>query len=288
MANNIVKSVNWEALLDAVYKQEAKTSGLDSGPAIVQAGANAGEFKIAKIDMQGLGDYDRSHGYTHGDVSLTWGTYAHNFERGRMFVVDDMDDEESQRMTFANLAGEFIRTKVVPELDAFRFATYAAKAGTKTGAALTTGEQYIAAIRAASTVMDDAEVTAEGRILYITSTGKGLIDDLDTTKSKMVMSKFAQIIEVPVSRFYTAIEQLDGKTAGEEAGGYKKATGAKDINFLIVEPSALIQATKHVKPKIVDPDMNQDADAWKFGYRNYGIADVHDNKLNGVLVHHSA
>jgi hypothetical protein len=91
---------------------------------------------------------------------------------------------------------------------------------------------------------------------------------------------------VPQTRFYTAIEQKDGKTSGEEAGGYAKATGAKDINFMIIHPTATIQYQKHVAPKIITPEANQDADAWKFGYRNVGIADLFENKLAGVYLHH--
>lgn len=38
-----------------------------------------------------------------------------------MFTVDNMDNAET-----AGLASEFIRTKVAPEVDAFRFASYGA------------------------------------------------------------------------------------------------------------------------------------------------------------------
>lgn len=135
------------------------------------------------------------------------------------------------------LSGEFIRTKVVPEIDAFRFATYASKSGvTVVNEDLSTGEAVIKALRTASTKMDEEEVTSEGRVLFITPTLKGLVDDLDTTKSKAVMDKFAAVIEVPQSRFYSAIELNDGKSSDEEKGGYKKASDAKDLNiFMIID-----------------------------------------------------
>ena len=85
--------------------------------------------------------------------------------------------------------------------------------------------------------------------------------------------------------FRSAIELKDGKTGGEEKGGYKKAEGGKDLNFMIIEPSALLQFPKHVVPKIVTPEQNQSADAWKFGYRNYGLADVYENKVAGIYAH---
>ena len=99
------------------------------------------------------------------------------------------------------------------------------------------------------------------------------------------MNRFAGVISVPQSRFYTAIEQYDGTTGGETAGGYAKASGGVNINFMIVHKPAVIQFDKHVAPKVVTPEQNQDADAWKFGYRNVGIAEVYENKVAGVYLH---
>lgn len=288
MANTITLAKKYVPLLDEVYKKVALTSILDSDASLAREGANTNEIIIPKIDMDGLGDYDRNSGYVNGDVTLTWETVKFNYERGRMFNVDAMDNEESVGLAFGKLSGEFIRTKVVPEIDAFRFATYASKSGvTVVNEGLSTGEAVIKALRTASTKMDE-EVTSEGRILFITPTLKGLVDDLDTTKSKAVMDKFAAVIEVPQSRFYSAIELNDGKSGGEEKGGYKKASDAKDLNFMIIEPSALLQFPKHVVPKIVTPEQNQSADAWKFGYRNYGLADVYENKTAGIYAHTKA
>lgn len=285
MANAITLAKKYVPLLDEVYKKAALTSILDSDASLAKEGANTNEIIIPKISMDGLGDYDRNSGYVDGDVTLTWETVKFNYERGRMFTVDAMDNEESVGLAFGRLAGEFLRVKVVPEIDAFRFATYAGISGaTVVAENLTTGEEVIKALRTASTKMDEAEVTAESRILFITPTLKGLIDDLDTTKSKEVLKKFAALVEVPQSRFYSAIELNDGKTGGQESGGYKKASEAKDLNFMIIEKSAVLQFPKHVVPKIVTPEQNQSADAWKFGYRNYGLADAYENKVNGIYV----
>ena len=81
------------------------------------------------LSMQGLGDYSRNEGYVKGDVTLTNETVKCNFDRGRMFNVDTMDNLETAGIAFGQLAGEFIRTKVAPEEDAFRFAQYAGKTG---------------------------------------------------------------------------------------------------------------------------------------------------------------
>ena len=289
MANNIALAKVYTNLLDEVYQQSALTAVLESDATLARQGANANEIVIPKLSMDGLADYNRNSGYVNGDVELTWETAKFNYERGRAFTVDDMDNEETQNIAFGRLAGEFIRTKVVPELDAFRFATYASTvgAGTATGA-LATGADVIAALRTATSAMDEAEVPMEDRHLFITPTLLGLVEDMDTNKSKEVLARFASITKVPQTRFYSAIELLDGKTGGEEKGGFKKASGATELNFEIIHKPATLQFTKHAVPKIIAPAQNPDADAWKYGYRNYGLCDTYENKAAGIYVHKKA
>ena len=286
MANSIQLAKVYTNLLDEVYRQSALTAVLESDASLARQGANANEIIIPKLSMDGLADYSRNSGYVNGDVTLNWETVQFNYERGRMFSVDNMDNEETQNIAFGRLAGEFIRTKVVPELDAFRFAKYAATtgAGVATGA-LATGAEVIAALRTATSAMDEAEVPMEDRHLFITPTLLGLVEDMDTTKSKEVLSRFASITKVPQTRFYSAIELLDGKTVGEEKGGYKKADGGVELNFEIIHKPATLQFTKHAVPKVISPELNQDADAWKYGYRNYGLCDTYENKTAGIYVH---
>lgn len=287
--NNIALFKKYIPLLDEVYKLASLTADLDGAPELVQQGANANELIIPKIKMDGLADYSRNGGYVDGDVTLENETVKCNFDRGRMFTVDTLDNAETAGLAFGRLAGAFIREKVVPELDAFRFACYAAVPNISTAAgAISTGEEAIAALRAATTKMNDDEVPYEDRLLYITPVLKGLIDDLDTTKSKEVLKKFSKVIEVPQSRFYTAIEQRDGKTEGETAGGYVKAADAAEINFMIIHKAAVIQFTKHLNNKVISPEQNQSSDGWKFGYRNVGIAEAYENKAAGIFVHRKA
>lgn len=291
MANAIALAKTYVPILDAVYKEASLTSVLDGNPELVRQGANANEMIIPKMSMQGLADYSRNGGYVTGDVTMTNETVTCNFDRGRMFNVDTMDDLETAGIAFGGLAGEFIRTRVVPELDAFRFASYAGATGISkpsAGATLATGADVIAALRTAITKMDEDEVPYTDRYLFITPTLMGMVEDLDTTKSREVLARFANRVLVPQTRFYTAIEQKDGTTSGEEAGGYAKATAGLDINFMIIHKPAVIQFEKHVAPKIITPEQNQSADGYKFGYRNVGIADVYDNKVAGIYLHHKA
>ena len=301
MANSIELFKKYVPLLDEVYKLSSLTSDLDGAPELARQGQNANELVIPKIDMSGLANYSRNGGYVDGDVTFTNETVKCNFDRGRKFTVDTLDNLETAMMAFGRLASEFIRTKVTPEIDAFRFATYASISGigTTAGAALSTGANVITALRDAVNTMDEAEVPPTERYLYITPTLLGLVRDLDTSKSKEVLDGFAKIVKVPQSRFYTAIKQLSGKvetisggsssnTDDQTAGGYKKADSAKNINFMIIHKPAVIQYQKHDAPKVFTPEQNQDSDGWIFGYRNVGIADVYENKVAGIYLHKAA
>lgn len=286
MSNTIELAKSFVPKLDECYRLASLTSVLDGAPELAKQGANANELIIPMMSMDGLADYSRNGGYVQGGVTMTNETVKCNFDRGRRFDVDVMDDLETAGLAFGRLSAQFIRDKVVPELDAFRFASYCGISGvTKKEETLADGAATVAALSAAVTAMDDEEVTATGRYLFITPTLLQGINDMDTTKSKKVLEGFEQVIKVPQRRFYTAIKQLSGKT-GEEAGGYTKAAGAANINFAIVQKDALIQYTKHAAPKIIAPENNPDADAYVFGYRMVGIAKAYKNMLSGMYFSH--
>ena len=260
--NNIEISTIYLPKLDQVYKNEAKTSILDGDETTVQKGLN-GEIKVAKLDMDGLGDFDRSSGYTKGSTKFVWETVKYDKERSQDLRIDRLDNQEALGLPFAKLSSEFVRTKVIPETDAARIAKIAS---------------VVTALRACTNKMDEDEVSTENRILFITPTLKGMIDDLDTNKSKKVLERFSTVIEVPQTRMYTAVTLNDGK----KNYGYKKAEGANDINFLCVEKSAAVTAMDQFI-KYFTPDEDQIADDNVFKYRNNNLyGHVYENKLAGV------
>lgn len=288
MANSIALVKKYVDKLDDVYKLASLTDVLESDASTVRQGTNTNEICIPKIDMDGLADYSRSGGYVDGDDKLTWETVKFDYDRGRAFSVDAMDDEETIGISFGMLSSRFVRNKVVPEMDAYRFAKYAGKSGiTVKSEALTTGDGVCSAITTANNVLDEAEVDSENRILFITPTLHNAIIALDTYKSKAMLEGFSAVVKVPQTRFYTTIDLLDGKTEGEEIGGYKKATAGKNINFMIIDKSAVLQFTKHIVNKVIAPEDNQTADAWKFFYRAYGLTDVYENRVKGIYCSHS-
>lgn len=297
MANSIALAKNYVELLDEVYKSASLTSVLDSDPATARAGVNANEIMIPKLSMDGLAEYSRNDGYIKGDVSLEWETVKFNYDRGRLFEVDSMDDEETIKLAFGRLAAEFIRTKVVPEDDAFTFATLAGISGISkvtAGATLSDGADVMDAIKAGLDEMDEDEVPQENRYLFITPTNLSAVKAMDTTKSRELLDGFTQIVKVPQSRFYTAIDLYDGvdhsgsSGADESIGGYVKASTGKDINFMIIHKPAVMKYWKHTASNIITPEANQRSDGYIQKYRKYGLVDAYDNKLAGIYLHHKA
>ena len=282
--------------LDQVYAYASRSAILDTAGDLVKETADAKTVLIAKTSMQGLGDYNRNgeKGFVNGDVSLTWESKTFTQDRGRSFQIDAMDDLETLGTAFGTLASEFLRTKAVPEVDAYRFDAYAQNSGYDVTGALTK-DNIVEAIDTAMTEMKENEVDLTGAVLFITPTLYGAVKASDKftrplTPAENPNRNFGMydellVVEVPQTRFYKGIDINDGTTGGQEAGGYAKAADGADINFMIVAPSAVVQLTKHAKMRVFDPDTNQAADAYKVDYRIYHDAWVLENKVKGIYAH---
>lgn len=288
--NNIVLAKGYTDLLDEVYRGASVTADLTSDPSLIRQGANVNELLYPQIDVTGLGDYDRNSGYTNGAVNVQWKTAVFNYDRGTKISVDTMDNQETFDIAFGAVGAALQREKVAPEADAFTFAALAGTAGISiaTPATFTSAEEFLAALLIAKNKMDEDEVPEEGRILYATPTLLNGVMALDTTKSREVLNSFSIRKKVPQSRFYTAIDLLDGKTAGEELGHYRKAESGKDINFMIVHKPAVLKWDKHTVSDVIAPANNPNSDAFISKYRKYGIVDVYKNKVAGIYLSHKA
>lgn len=295
MANSIDLAEKFLAVLDRIYKAASLTSRLDSptDPTATFEGANV--VKVMKTSVVGLGTYSRATGYPKGDVTITWEALTLAASRGREFSIDRMDNEETLGQAFGTLADEFMRTQAVPEIDAYRFAKYASWSGISTVAGATLDSTTVlAAIDAGHAQMDADEVPQEGRLVYVSNTVGGFVKAAVTrilgneasVDRRVLTLDGSPIIPVPQGRFKTAIDLDAGATTS--AGGYAAAAGAKDINFMIIYPPAVLQAVKHEKMKIFDPDVNQAKDAWLAQYRIYHDAFLYDNKVDGVYLHKKA
>lgn len=286
-SNAIALAKNYISILDEVYKNASVTADLTSDASMMRESANVNEVLYPQIEVGGLGDYDRNSGYTSAGVKLGWKTAKFNYDRGAKLEVDVMDNQESMNLAFTRAGAELQRTRVAPEADAFTFATICGFEGiTLKEEAFANAVDFLSALIEAKNTMDEDEVPEEGRILYTTPTLLNGVMALDTTKSREILSAFTVKKKVPQSRFYTAIDLLDGKSPSEEAGHYKKAAGAKDVNFMIIHRPAIIKFDKHVASDVIPASLNADADGDILKYRKYGLVDYCKNKAAGFYVFH--
>ena len=299
MANTINLITKYVPLLDEVYKVASRTSILDAPADLVRETESAKTVLIAKMVLDGLADYSRNGGFVGGDATLTWQSHTFSMDRGRSFSIDAMDNQETADIAFGRLAGEFQRTYAVPEIDAYRFANMAANAGTKVNADLASTTAVIA-IDVAGSTMDNAEVPMDGRVLFVSPTVYNFIKQSDqferqiqTTGQDGIDRTFDMfdgmtVIKVPQTRFYTVFGFNDGTTVGQEGGGFAPAVGGHALNFMVVHPSAVASIVKHAKVRVFTPDVNQEADAWKYDYRIYYDLFVLENKVDGIYAHTEA
>ena len=262
------------------------------------------EIKVPKMSVDGLGDYNRSDagaGYTLGAVNLTYQTLTMTQDRGRKFQLDAMDvDETNFVATATSVMNVFQEEKVVPEIDAYRLSKLATIAMAVpsdanveygyTPAAATVlakikagikvirekGYQGQLVIHANYDVVNELELALSGKIANTTFAVGGINTQVPSVDQ-------CPIIATPQNRMYSAITLHDGVTGGQTAGGYVKASGAKDVNFLIVASNVPIAVTKQDKMRVFSPDVNQEANAWAMDYRRYHDLFVLDNKKDLVF-----
>lgn len=296
MANVLEYAKMFQQELDKQVVAQATSGWMEANAGMVKYnGGN--EVKIPKIAMDGMGNYDRTNGFVDGSVTLQYETKTMTQDRGRTFQLDRMDvDETNFVATAAAVMGEFQRTKVIPEIDAYRYSSIASQAIAKSVAVggYTASESDILKklkydIAAIYDVAGEIPlvIMLSGAIAQILDTSTELSKQLSvidftqgtlTTKVKGIDD--TPIIKVPSARMKTSYVFNDGKTAGQTAGGITPAAGAKNINWIICPRTAPKAISKTDKIRIFEPDTNQKADAWKIDYRKYHDLWILDNQFD--------
>ena len=294
MANSIDLVTTFLALIDETYKEESITASMDAPTQISAEFDGTATIKVMKLSMVGLGTYSRTTGYPAGDVTATWEAMTLAASRGRAFSLDRMDNDESLGLVLGNVIRMWMREKVAPEIDAYRFAKFAGTSGISTAseAALTTAAAVLAAVDVASAQLDADEVPAEGRKLFISGAIRQLLSaSLTRTLAtetgvdrRLKELDGIEIIPVPQARFYTQVTLDAGATSS--AGGYtKSASTGRDINVILLHPSSMLPATKLNQVKYFSPEVNQTSDGHLWQYRLYHDAFLYENKVDGVYLH---
>jgi hypothetical protein len=304
MANVIELVTKMLPMLDEQYAAQSVTSFLDTSGEFVQMTSNAKRIKVAKMRVDGLADYSRSNGFVKGSTDLVWEEREFTQDRGRALQVDVMDNEESFGLAFGRLAGEFQRTQVIPEIDAYRLSTYYKNAGHKSTVAITSTAGVLDYLDEVIATMNDLEIPDDGgRVAFVSSQVYNAIkndptlerylswDSVGNLNKRVASYNGIRFVEVPQRRFYTDIELLTA-TADSTVGGYKPTADAKSIGILVLHPSSIIQISKRRISRIWAPTkdladgtdgVNPDADAWKFDYRTYHDVWVLDNQQQTIF-----
>lgn len=299
MAINTIEAA--KIFMQALDRQmiEGATSGWMEQNAGQVKYSGGSEVKIPTISTSGLADYDRDNGYNQGAVSLSYQTKTLTMDRGRQFLLDAMEVDESNFVaSAAAVMSEFQRTQIIPEVDAYRYSKIYALAKTANGRIYTPAASTILSTLTAdmSTVKD---ITGDDDLViimpYIVS---DMLDNNEKISKYINVGSFTQgkidvevktfngtpIIRVPSARMKTEYTFNDGKTSGQTNGGFTPTSTAAQINWIITPRTAPIAVSKTDNFKIFEPAVNQKADAWLVQCRKYHDLWIKNNALKGVRV----
>jgi hypothetical protein len=296
MANSYDATTVFTRLMDAVYQVQSLTARMDAPTAPAPQFDGTAIVKVMKLSTVGLGNYNRTTGYPSGDVTAAWETLTLAIDRARSFSVDRADNEEQFGMLVGALVNALMTEQVAPEFDAYRFAKFAGWTGIQAATPATLAKNTVLdALDAAKKALNTKKVPASGRLLYVSdevmSYLEGSVTRVLTTENgvdrRVTSFDGMPVIMVPQDRFYTKIDLVAG-TNSNEGGFIKNVATGKDINFMMLHPSAVLQAKKLDITKYFPPEVNQITDGHLWQYRLYHDAFLYDNKKEGVYLHNKA
>lgn len=301
--NSINFATKFATELDKMLVQKSQAAILENkGMAAKFVGAH--DVKVPTVGFVGLGDYNKDTGFAQGAVSVTQQIFTLTQDRARSFSIDREDMDETGIATLAaQVMSEFVRTQVAPEVDAYTFSTIASKAiAANQTVALGAGETleqnvYKLVSDAIRNVNDAIGFTDEDIILYLNPAVYAAlmatpeinrhirIDEFKRGEISTKVSKIDNAIIIPVSdvRMKTEYEFDSGETASE--GGFTAAEGADSIGIIAMPKNAAMLVKKTEKIRTFSPDVNQQADAYKFDYRLYYDVLVKNSMKNSIFTY---
>lgn len=298
--NTLAYATQLQTKLDAKAVTGLTSGWMDANA--IQVQYNGGnKIRMPEMEVTGLKDYDRDKGYPEGSVTLTFKDYEMGMDRGTSFQLDAMDVNETNFIANAtSVTSKFQSEMVLPEIDAYRYsklyallkeagknAEYTAESDTVYDALMDdiakvrdiVGDEVPLMVSIRHTVLSYLEKHDKfTKVLNLAEFNAGIIK----TRIKQIDNNFFR--PVPTSRMKTAYVFRDGKTAGEEKGGFVPAENAQNVNWVIMPQAAPIAVTKQDKMKIYDPDTYQKADAWFIGYRRYHEVWLPDSRYERCFV----
>ena len=196
---------------------------------------------------------------------------------------------------------EFQDKKVVPEIDAYRYSRIAtaciakkkASGGYEAEESTVLQKLYydLAAVREIVGDSTPLIITISMRVSAILAMSEKLSKRLDVTDFEQgaVTLKVRTLDGIPLipvgaDRLKTEYLFRDGKTTGQESGGFEPTETSKSINWMITPRKAPIAVSKTDKMRIFDPETNQKARAWAMDYRKFHDLWIPDRKVDECFV----
>ena len=302
--NTLTLAKNMTDALEKVIVQKPVTGFFaDNTLAAKFVGANT--VLIPDMDMSGLGDYDRDTGFVKGSVTIGRTPYTLSMDRGRTFQIDAQDEDETGIPSLAGeISGEFVRTKVCPEIDAYCLSKLAGYAVTKSQTVEVTKDSTLAAdvysmfLKAVSKAQA-AVGYDEALVCFVDAAVYDALQSSSAFERHIALNDFKQgelnlqvrsingvaLLPVPASRMKTAYTFRDGSTQGETDGGFAATDAAKSIGMLVCprRAASLIRKTETVR--IFEPSRNPSADAWKIDYRVYYDLLLKKSMQDGIVAY---
>lgn len=253
MPNTVNYAEVWSNTLRDLYGQELTSTDLyNSNSDIKITGGKT--LKIPNLTVTGYKDHSRSTiGFNAGSATNSYETKTLDHDRDIEFAVDPMDvDETDSVMSCANIHNRFEKTQAIPELDCYTYSKLYTEA-TRVNATIKTGSLTT------STVLSDfdsnleafeeAGVPLDRVILYCTPTYKKLLKNAEGIQRTLDVKQgggidrrvhslddISKIVTVPSARFKTAYDFTNGCAA---------ATGAKQINYILIDPECQVSRVKY-------------------------------------------
>lgn len=287
MANSFVATTKMTEALDKALTQ-ASVTGFFADNDLSAKFIGAKTVSIPDLALSGLADYSRSSGFVGGDVTVARTTYTLTQDRGRSFQIDAQDNDESGVANLSGqIMGEFVRTQVVPEMDAYILSKLAGVASTNShtvsvGTSSTVDADCYKMFQSAElSVREALGFGDEELVCFCNPTYWAALQKSTAFTRQIVISDFAKgginlkvqsingiaLLPVAAARMKTAYTFNNGTSEGQTAGGFTPTTAAKGIGFILMPKKGASLVKKTEVPRMFTPKQNLNADAYKIDYR---------------------
>ncbi|MGY3717060.1 capsid protein [Sutcliffiella cohnii] len=249
---------------------------------------------IPRITVGGFIDVDRdvaSSFARRADNDWEPKTLAHDREFP-MFVDPQDIDETNTVLSIANITRVFNQEQKIPEMDKYLASKLYSEFTTFGGEAITTAltvDNILTVFDQMMEDMDEAEVPQEGRLLYVTSPVKTLLKNAEKIQRSLDIKGTGAndanrnlrsldevtIVTVPSSRM---------KTAYNFTNGAVPAVGAKQINMILVHPTAVITPQKYDFVDLAAPSATTGGKYYYFERKYWDVFAI-EMKVPGIKFH---